>query len=534
MINLIQCVLAIVIVFEVILSMVIFSRGIKSSANIIFGLFTFSSVIWSIAIIAFYTEGFRQIINWVVLTHSSALLISFLFLIFTTQFPKKLIISKTPIIVSFIPFVIIIFYILFTNLIIGETNGYTYEIHRGYIAYALLMIFYFSAGFIFLLLQYKRARSQLEKKQVAFIITGPIIAASLAIIPDLIFPYFGIFDYTWLGPMFSLIMVVSLFIAMSKYHLFNIKVILTEIISVVIVVTLLIELFFVQSNIELILKAIVLILVAFFSFLLIKGVNNEISQREQIQSLATDLEKTNSRLVELDRQKSEFVSFATHQLRGPLTAMKGYASLLLEGDMGELPKAARQGVERIYDSTNTLVAIVNDYLNISRIELGAMKYAFQTVDLRSLVEDVVAELKPNIDKAGVKFTFTAQGNVADYRVTADRDKLKQVFANVIDNSLKYTPKGSIDATLTRDRTKNLFVFKIKDTGVGIAPETLPHLFQKFSRAENASKTNIRGTGLGLYVAKQMISAHHGTIRAESEGEGKGSTFIVELEPFEKG
>jgi signal transduction histidine kinase len=197
-----------------------------------------------------------------------------------------------------------------------------------------------------------------------------------------------------------------------------------------------------------------------------------------------------------------------------------------------LDAEVRNGVLRISDSANTLVNIVNDYLNISRIELGAMKYAFETIDLQNLIEDVVAELKPNIDKSGVKFTFTSEHGV-DFRTTADKDKLKQVFLNIIDNSLKYTPKGSIFAHLAIDKIKRKFIFTIKDTGVGIAPETLPHLFQKFSRAENASKTNIRGTGLGLYVAKEMIEAHHGTIRAESRGEGQGSTFFVELEPFTK-
>jgi signal transduction histidine kinase len=267
--------------------------------------------------------------------------------------------------------------------------------------------------------------------------------------------------------------------------------------------------------------------------LLNRSVKQEVAARQKIQLLAVDLEKANVRLTELDRQKSEFVSFATHQLRAPLTAMKGYASLLLEGDMGKLPKEAKQGVDRIYESTKTLTSIVDDYLNISRIELGTMKYAFETIDLKMLIEDTVAELKPNIDKSGLAFAFMAENSGTDYRITADRDKLKQVIANVIDNSMKYTPKGSIAATLSLDKPHHKFIFAVKDSGVGIAPETLPRLFQKFSRADNANKVNIRGTGLGLFVAKQMVEAHHGTIRAESAGEGKGSTFIVELEPFAK-
>jgi signal transduction histidine kinase len=162
-----------------------------------------------------------------------------------------------------------------------------------------------------------------------------------------------------------------------------------------------------------------------------------------------------------------------------------------------------------------------------------MKYAFETIDWKKLVEDILGELKPNIEKSGLKFSFIAENHDTDYRITADRDKFKQVIANLIDNSMKYTPKGSVALSLSFDRSKHKVIFMIKDTGIGIAPEVLPHLFAKWSRANNANKTNIKGTGLGLFVAKEIITAHHGTVRAESEGEGKGSQFIVEMEPFGK-
>lgn len=320
--------------------------------------------------------------------------------------------------------------------------------------------------------------------------------------------------------------------AILRYQLFDVRVVSTQIFIFSLWIFMFVRILLSSSFQEQVLNSILLIVTIILGFLLNKSIIKEVESREKIELLAKDLEKANVRLTDLNRQKSEFVSFATHQLRGPLTAMKGYASLLLEGEMGELNAEVRNGISRILDSSNTLVTIVNDYLNVSRIELGAMKYAFDTIDLRSLISDLVAELKPNIDKTGVKFSFTFEEGV-DYRMTADKDKLKQVFANIIDNSLKYTPQGSIHAHLSLDKTRRLFVFTIRDTGVGISPEALPHLFKKFSRAENASKTNIRGTGLGLYVAKEMIEAHHGTIRAESRGEGQGSTFIVELEPFFK-
>ena len=321
--------------------------------------------------------------------------------------------------------------------------------------------------------------------------------------------------------------------AILKYKLFDIRVITAQLLTATIWITLLFRVVLAQSFEDAIIGGVILVLTVIFGIWLVKNVFNEIEQRERIQKLADDLEKANTRLTELDRQKSEFVSFATHQLRAPLTAMKGYGSLLLEGDMGELPPAAKEGIERIFDSTNTLVSIVNDYLNISRIELGTMKYTFETIDLKLMVEDVIAELKPNIEGKGLNFSFAAENNGTDYRITADRDKLKQVIANLVDNSVKYTPSGSVAVTLSFDHKRQVIIFEIKDTGIGIDPEILPHLFQKFSRANNANKVNIKGTGLGLFVAKQMVEAHHGTIRAESAGEGKGATFVVELEPFRK-
>ena len=318
-----------------------------------------------------------------------------------------------------------------------------------------------------------------------------------------------------------------------KYKLLTARMVSTQLFAGATVLIFLFNFFQATDFNDAIIKLLLLILGILFSILLVRSVDKEIKAREKIEKLATDLETANVRLTELDRQKSEFVSFATHQLRAPLTAMKGYASMILEGDMGTLSDEAKLGVSRIFDSAKTLTSIVDDYLNITRIELGSMKYVFDVIDFKTLIDDIIAELKPNIEKSGLNFTFTAENGDVDYRITADRDKFKQVIANLIDNSMKYTPKGSVALSLRFDRALHKVIFTIKDTGIGIDPEVLPHLFLKWSRAGNANKTNIKGTGLGLFVAKEIITAHHGTIRAESPGEGKGSTFIVEIEPWGK-
>ncbi len=247
----------------------------------------------------------------------------------------------------------------------------------------------------------------------------------------------------------------------------------------------------------------------------------------QLKKTNEELASANIRLKELDQQKSEFVSLASHQLRSPLSSIKGYASMLREGDYGALSEDMKKPVSAIEESSKSLATMVDDFLNVSRIEQGTMKFDFTDFDLKKLAEDVVYEQKPTAEKAGLKLSFVAEPNKT-FMITADLVKIKQVITNFLDNSIKYTPKGSIDVSISKHEDNKILI-KITDTGIGISAETLPKLFSKFTRASDANKTNIHGTGLGLYVAKQMVEAHKGRAWAESAGEGKGSTFYIELQ-----
>lgn len=529
--DLIIPILAIVAVADVIIGLIVFSRGIKSLPDVIFECIIFTLIIWSIAIIGFYSSVYQYSIGWVLITHSSAILISYFFLIFTLNFPRKIKSSRKVIFYATIILLSLFYLIFFTEEIIGSSNGISYKLGEYYLYYSLVLILYFMIGFICLIKQYKANTNVTQQNQIKYLLIGYLISSSLAIIPDLILPYFGVFQYTWMGPLFAFILITTLFIAIFKYQLFQVKIILTEIISIVIIIALLLELFFTRSIAELLLKTAVLIIVTIFSFLLIRGVYREITQREKIELLATDLKKANTRLLELDKQKSEFISFASHQLRAPLTAMKGYASLILDGDLGELNKEVKDAITRIFDSSKTLVNIVNDYLNISRIELGTMKYSFIVINLKEYIKNIIEELKPNFEKSNLAFDFITNPISENERfmVSADPDKLKQVISNLIDNSIKYTPKGTIHISLTKDIEERKITFSVKDSGVGISEDVMPKLFSKFMRSNKANEQNIYGTGLGLYIAKEIVIAHKGKIWAESEGEGKGSTFLVELE-----
>ena len=240
--------------------------------------------------------------------------------------------------------------------------------------------------------------------------------------------------------------------------------------------------------------------------------------------LDEQLKVANEKLKELDRLKSEFVSIAAHQLRSPLTAIKGYSSMVLEGSFGPITDKVKGAVDVVFQSSQKLVLVIEDFLNITRIELGKMKYEMTDIDLKDIASEVVKELDHSVTSRGLKLIYEPNAN--QFPIHGDKGKISQVLGNLIDNAIKYTKEGSITITLEKAGGKSRVL--VKDTGVGIPAEVIPKLFQKFSRADDAGKVNIKGTGLGLYVAKQIVDAHNGKLWAESEGASKGSTFFLEL------
>ncbi len=230
-------------------------------------------------------------------------------------------------------------------------------------------------------------------------------------------------------------------------------------------------------------------------------------------------------LRRINELKSEFVSLATHQIRGPLGAIRGYLSLITEGDYGVIPEEIYEPLSIILKSVDTLGKTVNDFLDVSRIDQGEMRYYKKDFDFADLTNEVVNEMRKQIKNSGLDLKINI--STETLIVHGDKAKLKHVLLNLLDNANKYTKTGFIKINLHKKDSKVLF--SIEDSGVGIKPKTLPLLFQKFSRCNEASQTNILGTGLGLYIAKKMLEAQNGRIWAESDGENKGSQFYVELD-----
>jgi signal transduction histidine kinase len=246
--------------------------------------------------------------------------------------------------------------------------------------------------------------------------------------------------------------------------------------------------------------------------------------------LYNEVQAANERLKELDKLKDEFVSVASHELRTPMTAIKSYLWMALEGKGGPLNEKQKYYLERSYSSVDRLIKLVNDMLNISRIESGRITIKMQAVDLQKLVSEVVDEVTPRADELGIHVEVATSESLAS--VIADSDKIKEVLFNLIGNSLKFTPKdGRI--TISFSQNGDMIETLVKDTGAGIPDEDMPKLFQKFGLLPGSYIVNrtASGTGLGLYISRSIIELHKGKVWAHSEGRGKGSEFHFSLKIF---
>lgn len=252
---------------------------------------------------------------------------------------------------------------------------------------------------------------------------------------------------------------------------------------------------------------------------------------QQVQVTNNKLQTVNSQLKVLDKLKNEFVSVASHELRTPMTAIKSYLWMALKGKGGALNEKQKYYIERSYNSVDRLVRLVNDMLNISRIESGHITIEFQSVELNTLVQEVIDEVLPRAGELGVSVTVQKEGSLP--RVLADPDKIKEVLFNLIGNSLKFTPKGG-SVTVSFSQANGFVSTTITDTGAGIAPDDLGKLFQKFGLLPGSyitNQTTTEGTGLGLYICRSIIDLHHGEIKGTSDGKGKGSKFTFSLKVY---
>jgi signal transduction histidine kinase len=236
------------------------------------------------------------------------------------------------------------------------------------------------------------------------------------------------------------------------------------------------------------------------------------------------LKKTNDKLKALDETKDEFISMASHQLRTPLTSIKGYVSMVLEGDAGKVTTHQQKLLTEAFKSSERMVGLIGDFLNVSRLQTGKFVIEKSPFDLKAMVKQEVSELDPLASTHDIKLKLKITGK--GFQMFADESKIRQVIMNFIDNAIYYSyPNSTIVVHL--DKAEKSVSLRVVDTGIGVPKAEQEHLFNKFFRAPNARKQRPDGTGVGLFLAKRVIMEHDGKIIFSSK-EGKGSTFGFSL------
>lgn len=507
-------------IIYLIFGLVVFEKNRKSATNIFFACACFSLFLWAIGTSLYQCAPEESSLLWARIDYALSTFMGTAMLYFCFTFPSEKLTLKWK--MTFLPLLpnFLIFYLtLWKNGVIEKVIFY-YDrqkeivfnpfFYKFYMAYYFI---YFGAGLFFLFKNYFSSQGA-KKRQLAHVMISFSLVISIGLFFNLILimPEINIFDFDWLGPLATLLLPILIGLAIIKYQLMNIRIVGTEIFLSFICIIFFIQMLFSQNFYEFSLRFILLFLVILFSFFLIRGTFREIDQ-----------------LKRLGQMKSEFVSIVSHQLRTPLTAAKGYLSLLIDGTYGSLDAKPKEILEKVFISNERLIRLINDLLNVSLMDYNKLGFKFERFSFENMVSGIVDELKIG---AFHKNLFLAWEKPAKPlpQILGDSEKLYQAILNIIDNAIKYTKQGGITVKIEeteRDNIKKLLLI-ISDTGEGIEPDRLESIFEGFDRGERISKLHIEGKGLGLNFSKKIVLAHHGKIWAESEGPGEGSTFFIEL------
>jgi signal transduction histidine kinase len=367
---------------------------------------------------------------------------------------------------------------------------------------------------------------KLERRQFQTVLWGIAITLTLILIFNFILPaFFNYPRFVPLGAVFILPFVLFTSYAIFKHHLMDIKIITTEILTFILAIVTLFEVIVSTDIFTIIFRLSVFLLILVFGILLIQSVLREVKQREQLQVLTKKLEEANTQLKVLDQARAEFISIASHQLRTPPATLKWYLAAILSGDYGSLDAGVKEVLVKAELTNNLQISLIEDLLNVSRIERGKMEFLFESTDVEELARITFEQLQPMAKEKGLELTYKKPLQKPPL-IMADKEKLRQVINNLIDNAIKYTKKGCVivGVNLTDDDQIRI---QVTDTGKGIDEEHLKTIFDKFTRGKNSVHEST-GLGLGLYVAKVVIEQHKGKIWAESAGGGQGSSFIFTI------
>ncbi len=516
------------------LGLIVYFHDRKNATNVIFTISSIVFTVWAIVnyfSVAIASTAALPIIRFVMFLAPPQV---FLLFLFAQNFPHKaFIVNKKEFIGGLFLMLLLMSFVLsdFVFESAQLTNSQVIpKVGKFMPAFAIVLVISAITTFFVVDRKYRHSEGTV-RRQWFFIALGFILAILLLIV--FVFLQVVAFNnpkFVPFAPLFILPIFIGASYAILKHHLFSIKVIATEILTFLLLIAVVILVLTSTSLLSLALSVAVAIFTLVFGILLVRSVLKEVEQREKLQELTgqltvakIDLEGANAKLVELDKLKSEFLSFASHQVKSPMTVIKGFAQLIADGSYGQISDEAKAKALKIKESTDRTIALVNNLLDLKKIEESKMEFSFSQVDIAALTRGMVEEFQIVAKARGLGLFF--ESSSPSLKIKADEQKIRQVIQNLLDNSLKYTERGFVKVKI--EEQGDYVVCSVIDSGRGMSQELIRKLFGRFVRDEQTKK-EIQGTGLGLYIAKEIVNAHHGSIYAESDGEGKGSRFFVKL------
>ena len=510
----------VVVAANLLIGFAVFFSDRKSATAALFFALTFVVSAWSILNYLTYQVSDLQDVLWIErFVLFFAVPMSILFVLFIYTFPGRewmlarwktytaIVLSGVTMIVTLTPFVfsrvLVVPGVPTPQPVVGPGMGLFFVV-------AVLSI---PLGIYLLVRKFYRTVNE-EHGQVKLLLIGLVIMFTCIIVFNFIFP--AVLNNTSFIPLSAIF--VFPFVAFTAYaiyrhHLFNLKVATTAFLGFMVTIFSFVNIIYSMSLSEVAINVTAFVIVLIGS---IKIVQDTLT----LKKLTEELSETNER-------QEGLIHFIGHEVKGFLTKDTNALAALAEDDFGALPDALKPFVEHALAESRQGADSVATILKASNLKKGTVTYTRKPFDLKTLTEDIVEKAKSAAEQKGLILSYSTYDPGVSYTFTGDKGEIgDHVLRNLIDNAINYTPSGSIDVSLKKENGK--IVFAVKDTGIGITEEDKKRLFTEGGHGKDSQKVNVHSTGYGLYIAKSIVEAHGGTIRAESAGAGKGSTFVAEF------
>ncbi|MBD3208479.1 MAG: hypothetical protein GF370_03425 [Candidatus Nealsonbacteria bacterium] len=515
-------------------------RGKRDAESWSFGFMVFASgFLWTLSILMFRMSSaptwvwFWAYIIYIagILSPISALLFSQVFLNKEKgeeKLPQKI---KLACIIPFFIFSFLLFLgdLWIQDITIGQGLPGTKKVHLGpaYTLWVVFLVLYLLWAVVKLWKRYRKLSKEetIQKRQFEYVFIGMLFPVLGCLPFNVIGPLFGEYSLIWVGPLSMAFFSVWSFLAILRFHLFEIKVILTETLVVLMGAFIFLLPFWMPNQGLVFLTMGIFVFFCVFGYLLIRATHAEIERREKIEKMTDSLQEAYSEIKILSQTKTEFLKVVNHQLRTPVSIVKGMLSMLEEGSVKGEKK--QEFIEKSYLASERLTTILDDILTAQRLTGGPPDINLTPCKIKELIKDIVKHYQPFTKRKDLKLKFIEPKEDLPL-VLLDKEIVKRTISRLVDNAINYTKEGEVTVSLgtATKKDKEFIEIQVRDSGIGITEKERKALFELFYRGEKATYTNPNGSGLGLFIVKSLVEAHQGFVEVESEGRGRGTTFAA--------